>query len=187
MLAIDTVAVVGAGDTGSGIARMAALAGLHVRLYDPSEDALARALELIRQGVRRAVERGRLSPPDGQRILDGLLATTDFDEAVTHADFVVDAAPDLLAVKRDLFARLGESCRASATLATSSVTVPLREIARGVPQPGRIVGLHFPEPVEEAEHVALVVAPATALHTVVRARAFALRLGKQSVVVKEAP
>jgi 3-hydroxyacyl-CoA dehydrogenase len=185
MLEIETVAVVGAGDAGSGIARMAALAGYRVRLYDPSEDALARAVEFIRQGVQLAVEQGRLRSGDRQHILDGLLATTDFDEAVTQADFVVDAAPDALAVKRDLFARLGASCRATATLATSSLAVGLSEIARGVPQPGRVIGLHFPVPVEEAERVAIVVAPATAPHTVARARAFVAHLGKTCLVTAE--
>ena len=178
---IETMAVLGAGDTGNGVARAAALGGFHVRLYDPSPDALQRAIEHIRQGVQGAIARGRLSERDRQHILDGVLATTDLEEAVTDADLIIDAAPDLLDLKREIFAKLGASCRATAILATTSA-LRLEVIARGVPQPGRIVGLRFAEPVEDANRVEIVAALRTSPETVDRTRAFAARAGMLSVV-----
>src|SRR5512137_2972650 len=169
---VETMAVVGAGDTGNGIARAGALAGLRVRLYDPSPDALHRSVELIRHGVQEAIARGRLSARNRQDILDGVLATTDVEEAVTDADLVIDAGPDLLGLKRDLFAKLGAASRATAILATTSA-FRLDAIARGIPQPGRIVGLRFAEPIEEASCVEIVAGGETSAETVERARAFA--------------
>jgi len=182
---IETMAVLGAGDTGNGVARAAALAGLHVRLYDPSPDALRRAIEHIRHGVQGAIARGRLSERDRQDILDGVLATTDLEEAVTDADLVVDAGPDLLDLKRELFARLGRSCRATAILAATTSAFRLEAIARGVPQPGRIVGLRFAEPVEDANRVEIVASAETSAETVERARAFATRTGMASSVASD--
>jgi 3-hydroxyacyl-CoA dehydrogenase len=182
---IETMAVLGAGDTGNGVARVAALAGLHVRLYDPSPDALRRAIEHIRHGVERAIARGRLSARDRQNILDGVLATTDLEEAVTDADLVIDAGPDLLDVKREIFARLGASCRATAVLATTTTAFRLGAIALGVPQPGRVVGLRFAEPIEDTKRVEIVATAETSGETVERARAFALRAGMATAVALE--
>jgi 3-hydroxyacyl-CoA dehydrogenase len=182
---IETMAVLGAGDTGSVVARAAALAGLHVRLYDPSPDALRRAIEHIRHGVQGAIARGRLSARDRQDILDGVLATTDLVEAVTDADLVIDAGPDLLDVKRELFAKLGRSCRANAILATTTTAFHLDAIALGVPQPGRVVGLRFAEPIEDANRVEVVVAAETSGETVERTCAFAARIGMATAVARE--
>ena len=179
---IETMAVLGAGDTGNGVARAAALGGLRVRLYDPSPDALGRAIDHIRQGIQGAIARGRLSARDRQQILDGVLATTDLEEAVTDADLVIDAGPDLLDLKREIFARLGAACRATAILATTTRALRLEAIAGSVPQPGRLVGLRFAEPVDEAQRVEIVPAASTSTETVDRARAFATRAGMASLV-----
>jgi len=184
---IETMAVLGAGDTGNGVARAAALAGLHVRLYDPSPDALRRAISTFRHGVQGAIARGRLSARDRQDILDGVLATTDLDEAVTDADLVIDAGPDLLDIKRELFAKLGASCRATAILATTTTAFRIDAIALGVPQPGRIVGLRFAEPIEDANRVEVVAAAETSGETVERTREFAERTGMSTAVARERP
>lgn len=182
---VETMAVVGAGDTGNGIARAGALAGLRVRLYDPSPDTLHRSVELIRHGVQEAIARGRLSARNRQDILDGVLATTDLEEAVTDADLVIDAGPDLLDLKRDLFAKLGAASRATAILATTTSAFRLDAIARGIPQPGRIVGLRFAEPIEEASCVEIVAGGETSAETVERVRAFATLAGMACSVSRD--
>ena len=180
---LETVAVIGAGDLGNGVARLAALGGLHVRLYDRSADSLRRAVEHIRQGVLEAISRGRLSPADRQSILDGVLATADLEEAVAGANLVVDAAPDLMGLKRQLFADIGR-LGGEATLVTLS-SLPLAEVARAAARPDLVVGLRLAEPVEESERVEIVSLPATELAAVDRVRLFATRIGRTAVVLRD--
>ncbi len=180
---LQTVAVIGAGDLGNGVARLAALGGLHVRLYDRSADSLRRAVEHIRQGVQEAIARGHLSPAGRQDILDGVLATAEVDEAVSGAELVVDAAPDLLALKCQLFVDI-ERYVAEATLATLSA-LPLAEVARAAPQPNRVVGLRFGEPIEESDRMEIVSLATTELGAVERVRLFAARIGRRAVVLRD--
>jgi 3-hydroxybutyryl-CoA dehydrogenase len=174
-LDVQTVAVIGAGDVGTGVARLAALRGLHVRLYDRSADSLRRAVEYIRQAVHDATAGGRLSARERQDILDGVLATTDLEEAVTGVDLVVDAAPDLLALKRELFREIGERC-GEAPLATTS-DLPLADVAGAAPRPAMVVGVRLGEPVEDSDRLEIVSLAATDLAAVERVRAFAALLG----------
>jgi len=180
---LQTVAVIGAGDLGNGVARLAALCGLHVRLYDRSADSLRRAVEHIRQGVQDAIARGRLSAADRQSILDGVLATADIEEAVSGVDLVVDAAPDLLALKRQLFSEIGSRC-GEATIATTS-GLPLAEVARVAPRPSAVVGLRFGEPVEDSDRLEIVSLATTDLAAVERVRLFAARIGRSAVVLRD--
>lgn len=172
-LDVQTVAVIGAGDLGNGLARVAALRGLQVRLYDRSPDSLRRAVEHIRQGVLDAIAGGRLSAADRQDILDGVLATTDLEEAVSGVDLVLDAAPDLPALKRQLFQEIGDRCQAP--LATAS-GLPLAEVAGAAPRPAMVVGLRLGEPVEDSERLEIVSLAATDPLAVERVRRFAARL-----------
>jgi len=180
---LQTVAVIGAGDLGNGVARLAALCGLHVRLYDRSADALGRAVEHIRQGVQQAIARGRLSPADRQSILDGVLATSDLEEAVSGVDLVVDAAPDLLALKRQLFSEIGSRCGEAAIATTSGL--PLAEVAGAAPRPGLVVGLRFVEPLEDSDRLEIISLPATDLLAVERVRLFAARIGRNAVLLRD--
>ena len=180
---LTTVAVIGAGDLGNGVARLAALGGLHVRLYDRSADSLRRAVEHIRQGVQEAIARGRLSSADRQNILDGVLATGDLQEAVGGAEMVVDAAPDLMTLKRPLFAEIGRFGD-QATLATVSA-LPLAEVARAAARPELVVGLNFGEPIEDSDRLEVVALPVTEPGAVERARLFATRIGRNAVVRRD--
>lgn len=179
---LQTVAVIGAGDVGNGLARLSALAGLHVRLYDRSPDALRRAVDHIRQAVEQAVEGGRLSAADRQGILDGMVATADFGEAVSGADLVVDASPDLLRLKSQIFAEIA-ALGVEATLATTSA-LPLAEVAGASPRPEGVVGLRFAEPLDENDRLEIVVLEATDPRAVDRAYAFAARIARRAAVVR---
>lgn len=179
---LQTMAVIGAGDLGNGIARLAALSGLHVRLYDRSADALRRAVEHIRQGVQQALARGHLSPADRQGILDGLIATADLEEAVSGAELVVDAAPDLLALKRQLFPEI-DRCGGGPIATTSGLR--LAEVAGASPRPRLVVGLRFAEPLEEADRLDIVALAGTDLAAVEQVRLFAARIGRSAAVVRD--
>lgn len=180
---LETVAVIGAGDLGNGVARLAALGGLHVRLYDRSADSLRRALDHIRQGVQDAIASGRLSPAQRQSILDGVLATADLEEAVLGAQLVVDASPDLLSLKRQLFADIAR-CNADAVVASTSA-LPMGQVAQAAPRPGLVVGLRFGEPIEDSERLVIVSTAGTEPAAVDTARLFAARIGRTAVVQRD--
>ena len=179
---LQTLAVIGAGDLGNGVARLAALGGLHVRLYDRSADSLERAVEHIRQGVQEALARGRLSPAERQGILDGLIATSDLEEAVSGAELVVDAAPDLLSLKRQLFSEI-DRCGGS-PIATASA-LQLAEVAGAAPRPRLVVGLRFDEPLEASDRLEIVALAGTDPAAVERVRLFAARIGRNAAVVRD--
>jgi 3-hydroxybutyryl-CoA dehydrogenase len=141
---VEVVAVLGAGEEGCRLAEEAALAACAVRLYDPDAAALRRAQEHIRASVDRALGAGRLRPEDRQRALDGILVTTDLEEAVTHCDLVLEAGERSGAERHALFLQLGEACRASALVGTCRGSPD--ELMDWLPQPGRLFRLRLAAP-----------------------------------------
>ena len=109
MLNIRTVAVIGSGTMGAGIAEVAASHGHQVLIYDISSDAISRAIDGIRQRLASRVTRGKLSADAGSQILARLVPVTDI-EALSAADLVIEAASERLEVKKALFAQLAEIC-----------------------------------------------------------------------------
>ncbi len=185
MFELENVAVIGAGATGHGIAQAASLAGLSVRLCDQSQEALDRAVERIRDGLDRDLAGGRATAEDRQRTLDGILVTTDLEEAVTNADLIIESVPEDLALKRDLLARVARLCRASTLIASSSSSIAIGELAAGIPQPGHLLGMHFSHPVPATGLVRIVLTEDTAEHALEAARRFVARLGKTAVEVRD--
>ncbi|HET9596018.1 MAG TPA: 3-hydroxyacyl-CoA dehydrogenase NAD-binding domain-containing protein [Anaeromyxobacteraceae bacterium] len=175
----DQVAIAGAGPEACLLARLAALGGCVVRLWHASPAVLDAAQERIRAAVEAGLAAGRLSRDDRQRALDGILATTDLVEAVTHADVVVEADAPLPRSRQDLFLRLGESCRASALVATTGASPD--ELVDWLPQPGRLVGLRLGG-ADGAGPVEVVASVETSAHALRLACAFVRRLGHEPAV-----
>ena len=183
---IQRVAVVGAGTMGRGIAQVVAQAGLVVTLIDREPDIVRSALEHIRQQLERAVERGRLDAEQASVALS-LIAVDTGLEAVSDADLVIEAVPEVVDLKRDIFHRLDQYCAQQALLAsnTSSISITLLGAATGRPE--RVLGLHFFNPVPVMKLVEVVRGLRTADETIEAAVQFAQRLGKTPVVVKDSP
>jgi len=139
------VGVVGAGTMGAGIAQIAALGGYETLLYEIDEKQLERGLEMIRNGMRRGSERGRWSESDAEAAL-GRLHTDTLIELMRDCDLVIEAAPEDLDLKRNLFERLASVCGSEAVLATNTSSLSVTAIASAVPEPQRIVGMHFFNP-----------------------------------------
>lgn len=167
---VEVVAVLGAGEEGCLLAQQAALAGCAVRLYDPDPAVLLRAQERIRASIEQGLAAGRLRPEDKQRALDGILATADLEEAVTHGDLVVEAGDRTGAERRALFLRVGESCRASALVATCRGSPD--ELMDWMPQPGRLFRLRMSASLPSVEP-----GVETSTDALERARQFIGRLG----------
>jgi 3-hydroxybutyryl-CoA dehydrogenase len=167
----DVIGVLGAGTMGAGIAQLAALAGARTLVHDPDAGALERGLEGIRRQLARGAERGRYEPGAAEAAA-GRLEAVDALEALADCGLVIEAAPERMEIKEELFGRLAEIVAADAVLASNTSSIPITAIAAAVPHPERVVGMHFfnPAPVmkllevvagEESSEAALAVARAT--------------------------
>lgn len=182
-----SLAIVGAGTMGQGIAYAAAAAGYSVAITDASSAALSRAMETISASVRGGLERGKLTQEEHDDVLERIAAHASLDDAVGDASIVIEAVPEILAVKRAVFAKL-ESCAGEATmLGTNTSSLSVSEIASGLSRPERVVGLHFFNPVHAMKLVEVVRGKETSAPTVARAKSFAAALGKTSIVVEDTP
>jgi 3-hydroxybutyryl-CoA dehydrogenase len=152
---VKSVGVVGAGTMGAGIAQIAALGGYETVLYDLDDKALARGLEVLRNGLRRGVERERWSEREAAGAA-ARIRTEGLIESLRECDLVVEAAPEDLELKKDLFARLAAVCSGDAVLATNTSSLSVTAIAASVPSPERVVGMHFFNPPALMELVEIV-------------------------------
>ena len=139
------IGVVGAGTMGAGIAQIAALGGYETILYEIDETQLERGQELIRNGMRRGAERGRWSESEATEALERLRTDTQI-ELLRDCELVIEAAPEDLDLKRNLFDRLAAVCGPEAVLATNTSSLSVTAMASAVPEPHRIVGMHFFNP-----------------------------------------
>ncbi|HEY6636254.1 MAG TPA: 3-hydroxyacyl-CoA dehydrogenase NAD-binding domain-containing protein [Solirubrobacterales bacterium] len=154
-MAVERVGVVGAGTMGAGIAQIAALGGYETLLYEIDEKQLQRGLEMIRNGMRRGAERGRWSEAEAEEALDRLRTDT-LIELLRDCEVVIEAAPEDLDLKRNLFERLASTCGPEAVLATNTSSLSVTAIAAAVAEPQRIVGMHFFNPPALMELVEIV-------------------------------
>jgi 3-hydroxybutyryl-CoA dehydrogenase len=139
------IGVVGAGTMGAGIAQIATLGGYETFLYEIDEKQLERGLEMVRNGMRRGAERGRWSETEADDALERLRTDT-LIEFLRDCDLVIEAAPEDLDLKRNLFDRLATVCGPEAVLASNTSSLSVTAIASAAPEPQRIVGMHFFNP-----------------------------------------
>jgi 3-hydroxybutyryl-CoA dehydrogenase len=187
MSELERVAVIGAGTMGSGIAHVAAAAGLDVRLQDIAAEPLERGLARIRANLDRGVEKGKVSAEERAATLARIRPVEPLEEAVADADLIVEAAPESVELKRSIFARLDAAAPAEALLASNTSSLSVASIAAATATPARVVGMHFFNPVHLMPLVEVVRAADTAAETVERAVAAGRLLGKEPIVVRDSP
>ena len=180
------VFVVGAGIMGSGIAAQCALAGYPVTLEDVNEEFARRGIANAARALDHAVQRGKVSAADREAALGRI----DFAIGLRRADsaqIVVEAAPEDLALKRKLFEELEPAAHPTALLATNTSSLPITAIGQELKDPGRLVGVHFFNPVLQMPLVELIPGHTTRPEFVERARSFAVSLGKTVVTSRDTP
>jgi len=187
MSTIDTVAVLGAGTMGHGIAQVSAAIGCTVRLYDVNEDAVQGGLNRIRSNLEKGIARGKVTEEARVTTLGNLSAVTTISEAVTGADLVVEAAPESMDLKESIFSEVDAAAPDHAILATNTSSLSIAQIAAAVKDPTRFVGMHFFNPVHIMALVEVVWGPETSDAARDTAVDFARRLGKEPIMVKDAP
>ena len=167
-------AVVGAGTMGSGLAQVLATAGIDVTLLDNDEGALARASEKLAALLSRIKDAGSLK------------TSTNIEDAA-DAEAAIEAVPENLTLKREVFAALDSCLAPGALLATNTSSLSVAAIAEATKRPQRVVGMHFMNPAPVMKLVEVVRAPATSEEAVERAAALATQAGKTPVVVADTP
>jgi len=184
---VERVAVIGAGTMGRGIVHAAALGGFRVTLQDVDSGVLEGALEGIQKEMQKAVERDRIDEGEMRGGLERISPTESLEEAVKEADLVIEAVPEEMELKLEIFGRLDELCPERAVLATNTSTMSPTEIAAATRSPERCIAMHFFNPAHKMKLVELVRGLETADETVEVARNVAERMGKETVEVEEFP
>jgi 3-hydroxybutyryl-CoA dehydrogenase len=182
----ERVFVVGAGIMGSGIAAEAALHGFAVTLEDVSEELAQAGLERVRAALDGAVAKNAIGAADREEALRNIDLAIGLRRA-DSAQIVVEAAPEKLELKRAIFKELEATASPSALFATNTSSLPVTSIAAPLLDPGRVVGIHFFNPVLRMPLVELIPGLSTRPETTARARGFAERLGKTVVVARDTP
>ncbi len=179
----DTVAVIGAGLMGAGIAQVAAVGGFSVRLHDVDERAAARGLAGIDKSLAKLVDKAVLAADAAAASRDRIEVASTLSDAVATADVVVEAVIEDVALKQEIFAAVEAAAPATSILATNTSAIPITRIAAATTRPERVVGTHFFSPVPLMPLVELVRGRHTSDETLARARQFAEQIGKECVVV----
>ena len=182
----ERVGVVGAGTMGSGIAQLGVLAGMDVYLNDPVPEALAKGAGLLRANLAKGAERGRWSADDARAAAGRLREAGSLDE-LSSCGMVIEAAPERLDVKRELFAHLSDICPDDAILATNTSSIPVTQIAGGAARPENVVGLHFFNPAPLMKLVEVIRAVQTGERAVATATAVGEAMGKRVILAADGP
>jgi 3-hydroxybutyryl-CoA dehydrogenase len=184
---VETIAVIGSGLMGRGIAHAAAAGGYRTILQDVSSEALDRARQQIGADLDEGVKRGKLAAADAETAFARLRVEEDLGRAVAEAGFVIEAVPEQIELKLQVFARLDERCPAGAVLASNTSSLSVTEIAAATRRPQQVVGMHFFNPVPKMKLVEIVRGLETGEETLRLTEEVARRMGKETVLVRESP
>jgi 3-hydroxybutyryl-CoA dehydrogenase len=184
---IRTVAVIGAGIMGRGIAHVAALGGYRTILEDVLPASLRRAEDEIRANLEKAVELGKVPPAEASAALARLEFASSLEDAAREADLVIEAVPEEFESKEEIFRLLDRFCRPNTVLATNTSSLSVTEIAAVTERTKKIVGMHFFNPVHKMKLIEIIRAAKTDDDTLATAVEVGRRMGKDTVVINEAP
>jgi 3-hydroxybutyryl-CoA dehydrogenase len=184
---IKTIAVIGAGTMGRGIAQCAASAGYRVVLVDADAGALERGMASIREVLAMMVEKGKLTGAARDVVIGKIAPSAVLADGAREADLVIEAVPESLELKARIFGQLDDVAPAHAILASNTSSLPIAAIAAATRRPELVVGMHFFNPVPVMPLLEVVRAGRTSEATVAAAVAVGKRLGKDPIVVRDAP
>jgi 3-hydroxybutyryl-CoA dehydrogenase len=181
------VLIVGGGTMGRGIAGLCALRGFSTAVYEADPSTRQRLRGSLESSWGRAVDRGKLNAQAVEGALKRLSLADHLERAADGVDLALEAVPESLELKREVFGRLDRICPASTVLASNTSSLPIREIARATTRPDRVIGIHFFNPVDLMPLVEIVRAGETSPQTEEKAVAFVAALGKEAIRVADSP
>jgi 3-hydroxybutyryl-CoA dehydrogenase len=183
-MSIEKVAILGGGLMGSGIAESVAVAGLSVIVRDIDDTAIGGARRRIEKSLGGAVERGKVDEGAAAEILNRISYTTELDD-IAGADLVIEAVPENAELKANILAQVAGIVSEDALISSNTSSIPIAQLAAGLPSPERVLGLHFFSPVPVMRLVEVVVALGTSEEATESAKEFADRIGKRAIVTKD--
>ncbi len=185
-MAVHAIAVIGAGAMGSGIAQVAAVAGLGVTLIEVSDAAIEKGLDRVRGNLQKLVAKGKMTQADKEAALGSIRGTTALED-VAPADVVIEAVTENYDVKLDLLQRVDALVRAETIIASNTSSISITKLAAAISHSDRFIGIHFFNPVPVIALVEIVRGLQTSDATHDAAEALALQLGKSPITVKSGP
>jgi 3-hydroxybutyryl-CoA dehydrogenase len=186
MMEIKTIGVIGAGTMGNGIAQVAAEAGFNVIMRDLEERFVQRGLDTIKKNLDRAVEKGKRSRAEADGVLGRIRGCVTLED-LKDADLVIEAIVENTALKRELYAQLDSLCKPEAVFASNTSGLSITEMASATKRPGKVVGMHFFNPVPVMKLVEVTRGSDTAPETFDLVMELSRTLGKEPIAVNEAP
>ena len=186
-MAIQTVAVIGAGTMGAGIAQICAQAGWETRLHDAFPEGLEAGMERIDAFWEKGIARGKTTAEQKSEWTGNLRAVSDMAEAVHDVDLVIEAVPEILDLKQRIFAELDVLAPPTAVLGTNTSGLRISDIASATNRPDRVVGMHFFNPVPIMKLLELVRHDKISDATIEAAQEVGARMGKTCIVVNDVP
>jgi 3-hydroxybutyryl-CoA dehydrogenase len=184
---IEKVGVIGAGTMGHGIAQVCAMAGCEVVLYDLGENLVETGLSKIRANLAKGVDRGKVDATQAEGTLSRLSGTVLLAEVARGADLLVEAVPEKLALKQKLFSSLEQHAPESAIFATNTSSLSIAGIASVLSDPGRVIGMHFFNPVHIMKLLEVVVHEGGREEVLTAVKALGARIGKEVITVHDFP
>ncbi len=186
-MTVKRIAVLGAGTMGHGIAYAAAAAGFETAMYDVTRAAVEKGRDRIEQIFRKGVELGKVTTADADAGMARLSISEQLSDVLTGADFVIEAAPEKIDLKLQLFEAIDRHTPDHAIITTNTSALSITEMAGASKNPGRVAGMHFFNPVHRMKLVEIVRALESTPATLEAVDAVAQQMGKDTVIVRESP
>jgi len=186
-MTIQQVAVIGAGTMGAGIAQVCAQAGWKTKLYDAFPEGLERGMDRIEAFWEKGIARGKTTTEQRDEWSAMLTPVSDLAEAVSEADLVIEAVPEIPELKHSIFAQLDELAPPHAVLGTNTSSLSIADIAAVTKRPEQVIGMHFFNPVPIMKLLELVQHDRTSQTTIATAQSAGAAMGKTTILVKDIP
>jgi 3-hydroxybutyryl-CoA dehydrogenase len=184
---VRAIAVIGAGIMGQGIAQVSAMGGFTTVLNDVSQEPLVAAHQKIRSQLEKGVEIGKVTPEAMQATLSRLQLQVSLEHAIENVDLIIEAVPEKIELKLDLFSRLDRVCNPHVIFASNTSALSITEMAGATKRPQQVIGMHFFNPVHKMKLIEIIRGAATSDETFHVAEFVSKQMGKEIVEVKESP
>lgn len=186
-MSIKKIAVLGAGQMGNGIAQVCAQAGYDVAMRDIKQEFLDNGMQTIKKNLERGLKKGRITEEEIEEILDSINPVIDLEEAVGDADLVIEAVPEIVKLKLEVWENVESLAKDDAVFASNTSSISITQMGAVTKRPEKFIGMHFFNPVPVMKLIEIIRGAATNDETVEVIETVAAELGKETVLVEEAP
>ncbi len=183
-MAIKSVFVIGAGTMGNGIAQVSAQAGYNVTMSDIKDEFISKGIAAIEKSLDRGVKKGTMQESEKAEIISRIKTTLDMNDA-KDADLIIEAAPEVIDLKKNIFKQLDGICKDDAILATNTSSLPIGEIAAATKRPEKVVGIHFMNPVPVIKGVEVIPGMKTSNDVLEASKEYVKSIGKEPCEAKD--